>query len=487
MGISSVEFGALSLTWRVRAMTRYHGGMNSLTTRFAPSPSGLLHLGNARTALFSLLAALPDGRFLLRIEDSDRARVSPAFEAALRVDLEWLGFGAYIDEAAIWRQSERSGVYNDFLERLAHENLVYPCFCAESELVAERASLRARGLPPRYSGRCAALKPADARSRIMAGERAVWRFRVPPGQEVGFCDVVRGPQRMATNLLGDFVVRRANGEAMFFFANALDDALSGVTLVLRGEDHLANTPRQILILRALGLPVPDYGHLPLVLSASGVPLSKRDGAGSLAALREEGFLPLAVVNYLARLGAVVESERLLPLVELAQAFDRRRIGHAPAHYDRDQLLHWQRLAMAATPVAEWALWVAKHVPQADRLRFVEAVRPNALFPEDYRRWAEIMYGERRTLDDDARAAIVAAGGELFRAAVAHLDAGGVAGDLPAVLKAAGHGGRRLFHGLRAALTGRVAGPELKDILALMPRALVARRLRECGSTDAKNL
>ncbi len=468
-------------------MTRYHESMNAPTTRFAPSPSGLLHLGNARTALFSLLAALPDGRFLLRIEDSDRARASPVFERALRVDLEWLGFGAYIDEAAVWRQSERGAVYDDFLQKLAHDNLVYPCFCTESELAAERASLRARGLPPRYGGRCAALDPADACSRVAAGEAAVWRFRVPPGQEVAFCDAVRGPQRVATDLLGDFVVRRAQGEAMFFFANALDDALSGVTLVLRGEDHLANTPRQILILRALGLPVPEYGHLPLVVSAGGVPLSKRDGAGSLAALREEGFLPLAVINYLARLGAVVGSERLLPLIELAQAFDCRRIGHAPARYDREQLLHWQRLAMAATPVAEWLPWVEEDVPEAERLRFVEAVCPNALFPGDFRRWAGIVYGERRTLDEDARAAIAAAGAEFFRAAVGHLDAGGAAGDLPAVLKAAGHSGRRLFHGLRAALTGRLAGPELKDILALMPRTLVARRLRECGSTDAQDL
>ena len=468
-------------------MTRYHEGMNVPTTRFAPSPSGLLHLGNARTALFSLLAALPGGRFLLRIEDSDRARASPVFEHALRADLAWLGFAAHIDEAAVWRQSERGAVYDDFLQKLARDNLVYPCFCTESELAAERASQRARGLPPRYGGRCAALDPAAALARVAAGGAAVWRFRVPPGQEVTFCDVVRGPQRVATSLLGDFVVRRAQGEAMFFFANALDDALSGVTLVLRGEDHLANTPRQILILRALGLPVPEYGHLPLVLSAGGVPLSKRDGAGSLAALREEGFLPLAVINYLARLGAVVGSERLLPLMDLAQAFDRRRIGHAPARYDREQLLHWQRVAMAGTPVTEWLPWVAEYVPEADRLRFVEAVRPNALFPEDFRRWAGILYGERRTLDEDARTAIGVAGAQFFRVAAAHLDAGGAAGDLPTVLKAAGHGGRRLFHGLRAALTGRLAGPELKDILALMPRALVARRLLECGSTDAQDL
>ena len=457
-------------------MTRYHGCMNPRTTRFAPSPSGLLHLGNARTALFSLLAALPEGRFLLRIEDSDRARVSPAFEEALRVDLRWLGFGPYMDEAGALRQSQRAPVYDEYLERLRAQGVVYPCFCTEAELGAERAGLRAQGLPPRYLGRCALIHPGVARERIAAGETPVWRFRVPPGQEVTFHDVVRGPQHVATNLLGDFVVRRAKGEAMFFFANALDDALSGVTLVLRGEDHLANTPRQILILRALGLPVPEYGHLPLVLSEAGIPLSKRDGAGSLAALRDEGFLPLAVVNYLARLGAVVGSDRLLPLTELAGLFDCRRIGHAPARYDREQLLHWQRLAMAEAALPDWMPLIAHRVPEADRLRFVTATRPNALFPEDYRRWADILYGEPEPLDEAARAAIAAAGREFFQAAAAHLDGGGAVADLPLVLKDAGYGGKRLFHALRAALTGRLAGPELKDILALMPRALVARRV-----------
>ncbi len=457
-------------------MTRYHGRMNPRTTRFAPSPSGLLHLGNARTALFSLLAALPDGRFLLRIEDSDRARVSPAFEEALRADLRWLGFGPHMDEAAALRQSQRAPVYDEYLEKLRAQRVVYPCFCTEDELGAERARLRAQGLPPRYLGRCASIHPTVAQKRIAAGEAPVWRFRVMEGEEITFHDVVRGPQHVATTLLGDFVVRRAKGDAMFFFANALDDALSGVTLVLRGEDHLANTPRQILILRALKLPVPEYGHLPLVLSEAGVPLSKRDGAGSLAALREEGFLPLAVVNYLARLGAVVGSDRLLPLTELARLFDCRRIGHAPAHYDREQLLHWQRLAMAETPLSEWVPLVAHRVPEPDRLRFVEATRPNALFPGDYRRWADILYGDPEPLDAAARAALAAVGGEFFRAAAAHLDAGGAAGDLPSVLKDAGYGGKRLFHALRAALTGRLAGPELKDILALMPRALTMRRL-----------
>ncbi|MHB8255444.1 MAG: glutamate--tRNA ligase, partial [Acidiferrobacter sp.] len=234
--------------------------MNSLITRFAPSPSGFLHLGNVRTALFSLLAALPDGRFLVRIEDTDRARVEHRFEEAALADLEWLGFGPYIDRAAILYQSTRTAIYDDYLERLFSTGQVYPCFCSQATLAAERAEAQAKGRPPRYFGHCAKLSPAQAEERLAHGESAVWRFRVPAGQEVAFTDVVRGQQIVSTDLLGDFVVRRNDGAPMFFFTNALDDALSGVTLVLRGEDHLSNTARQILLLKALDLPAPQYGH-----------------------------------------------------------------------------------------------------------------------------------------------------------------------------------------------------------------------------------
>ncbi len=465
-------------------MTRYHSPMNPPTTRFAPSPSGFLHLGNVRTALFSLLAALPAGRFLVRIEDTDQDRSGAQFEAALLADLAWLGFGPYFEKEAVWRQSERTAIYDDYLDRLRHEDLIYPCFCSETELAQERAAMRARQEPPRYAGRCAALAPAHAEARLAAGEPAVWRFRVPAADEVVFTDLVRGPQRIQTRLIGDFVVRRANGAAVFFFANALDDALAGVTVVLRGEDHLSNTARQILLLRALGLAPPQYGHLPLVLNESGTPLSKRDGAGSLAALREEGFLPLAIVNYLARLGATVDSDALLSIPELAQVFDYHRIGHAPAHFDREQLRHWQRLAMAQAPLTSLRPWAGARVPAVDIDRFLAAARPNALFPADLARWADILYGPDPALDGPAQAAVAEAGHEFFARAAAFLAAGGEAPELPAALKGAGYGGRRLFHGLRAGLTGCLSGPELKDILSLMPRALVVRRLMRFGANDA---
>ncbi len=447
----------------------------------------MLHVGNVRTALFSLLAAIPNGRFLLRIEDTDRARVAPHFvEAALR-DLDWLGFGAFIDPSAILHQSARTPLYDEYIGRLQAAKHAYPCFCSQAALAHDRVQAQAQGRPPRYSGRCAKLDPAEAEDRLSRGESAVWRFRVPPKEELRFEDTVRGPQIVASDLLGDFVVRRANGEPMFFFTNALDDALSGVTWVLRGEDHLSNTARQILILKALNLPVPRYGHLPLILSETGVPLSKRDGAQSIDGLRAEGFLPEAIVNYLARLGAVVASDALLTLPDLAAAFDPTRIGHAPARYDRQQLLHWQRLAMAHVPLATLLPWVPQQVPVADRTRFAETVRANSLFRKEFELWAEILYGENDALTTEAEQAVAGVEPRLFDRALALLAEGRAPEDLAPGLKALGFSGKVLFHALRAALTGRLAGPELKDILGLMPRHVLVRRLARFGASHAQNL
>lgn len=461
--------------------------MKPITTRFAPSPSGFLHLGNVRTALFSLLAALPEGQFLIRIEDTDAERVRPAYRDAALADLEALGFGPYIDPARIVYQSERGDIYAAHLATLAASGAVYPCFCTTDMLAAERQAAAHAGRPPRYSGRCAALDPLVANQRLAAGEPAVWRFRVPGGRVVRFIDAVRGEQTLATDLLGDFVVRRANGEPMFFFTNALDDALTGVTLVLRGEDHLSNTSRQVLLLEALQMPVPVYGHLPLVLNAGGTPLSKREGAASVQDLRAEGFLPIAIVNYLARLGATLGSDALLNIPELARHFAVERISHAPARYDRQQLIHWQKLAMAKASTANLAAHVLSLVPDQDCARFVEMLRPNVVFPQELTAWAEIFYGADPVLEGEARAAVEAVGPAFFAQAQALMAVGEIDG-LPQRLKSTGVVGKRLFHALRAALTGTIVGPELKDILTLMPRETITRRLQRLrGEGRAENL
>ncbi|HTQ35749.1 MAG TPA: tRNA glutamyl-Q(34) synthetase GluQRS, partial [Steroidobacteraceae bacterium] len=249
---------------------------NPPVTRFAPSPTGELHLGNARTALFNaLLAAHGGGRFLLRIEDTDAARSRPEHAAQLMHDLAWLGL-SWAGEPL--HQSTRSVIYEAQLEKLTAAGLTYPCFCTPAELAVARAAQLAAGRPPRYSGRCRALAPPEARARLAAGAPATLRFKVPEQGEVAFEDLVYGPKRFACADLGDFVLRRADGSAAFFFSNAVDDALSGVTQLLRGDDHFSNTPRQLLILRALELPAPRYGHVALLTGADGAPLSKRNGA-----------------------------------------------------------------------------------------------------------------------------------------------------------------------------------------------------------------
>ncbi|HLF23712.1 MAG TPA: glutamate--tRNA ligase, partial [Burkholderiales bacterium] len=305
-------------------------------TRFAPSPTGLLHLGNVRTALFNyLFARRHGGIFLLRLEDTDAMRGHEKYAVALMEDLRWLGL--QWDEGpqaggthGPYEQSRRGEIYRRYFVQLDEQGLAYPCFCCEHELSIARKTAIAAGRPPRYSGKCRALSPEDVRARFAQGVPATLRFRVPEGRTVTFEDRVRGPQSFATDDIGDFVIRRSDGTPAFFFCNAIDDAVMGVTLVVRGEDHLTNTPRQLMLLEALGLPVPQYAHIALVVGADGAPLSKRTGGKSVQELRTAGFLPSAVNNYLARLGHTYDANDFMSLEVLAQNFDLERLHRAPA-------------------------------------------------------------------------------------------------------------------------------------------------------------
>ena len=281
---------------------------SSVKTRFCPSPTGYLHLGNVRTALFSaLLAKHSKGCFLLRIEDTDKTRSDDVFTHALIEDLRWLGlhWQEGVDaggDLGPYHQSQRQSIYDDYYERLIAMKMAYMCFCTEEQLTLQRTLQQKAGKPPRYSGVCRHLSDAEIKEKIAAGVKPTLRFCIPENEMITFTDMVRGEQRFNSNDLGDFVIKRADGTAPFMYGNAIDDALMGVTHVLRGEDHLTNTPRQIAILKALNLPVPQYGHIALIVGPDGAPLSKRHGSRSLRALHEEGFLPMAIVNYLARLG-----------------------------------------------------------------------------------------------------------------------------------------------------------------------------------------
>lgn len=460
--------------------------MNAIKTRFAPSPTGLIHLGNARTAL---LSALLGDIFLLRIEDTDAERSRREFVDDLLADLRWLGLhwqeGPEDGEpVSAWFQSRRGAIYDHHYQALEARGLAYPCFCSPAELEIARKLQLSAGRPPRYGGKCARLSAEDADRKRREGLVPTLRFRVPAGRSVEFEDLVRGPQRFDTDGIGDFIIRRADGSAAFFFCNAIDDALMGVTHVLRGEDHLANTPRQILVLQALELPVPQYAHCSLILGDDGAPLSKRNGSRSIQQLREQGYFPSAVINLLARLGHHYESDALLDFAGLRAGFGIDRLGRSPARFDPAQLDHWQALALRSASDAaleDW-LWAETRalVPAAHRAEFLGLVRSNCLFPADAEVWAKILFTDELRLDPVAAETVRAAGESFF---LATLDAAEAAGDsfetfLAELKRRTGVKGKALFLPLRVALTGRHDGPELATVYRLLDHRRLHRRLAE---------
>ena len=258
-----------------------------MRVRFAPSPTGHLHIGNVRTALFNwLLARGQQGTFILRIEDTDAERSTRESEAAILEDLEWLGLTW--DEGPVvggpvgpYRQSERLATYQSRARLLVEEGRAYYCFCAPEQLEAERRQAFANNLPLKYSGRCAHIDPEQAAARVRAGEPAAIRFRTPVNREITFHDLVRGDITVHTDVIGDQVLLRSDGYPAYNFSVVVDDGLMGVTHVIRGEDHISNTPRQLLICEALGLAPPKFGHVAMVLGPDHARLSKRHVAKAI--------------------------------------------------------------------------------------------------------------------------------------------------------------------------------------------------------------
>jgi len=456
-------------------------------TRFAPSPTGDLHLGNARTALFNeLLARRAHGRFVLRIEDTDAQRSREAHTQGLIADLRWLGLEWDAgpdreDTRGPYRQSERASIYASDFAALENSMTVYPCYCSALELEVSRRTQLASGKPPRYAGTCRELTLTERASRSERGLAPTLRFRVPPGRRIEFKDFVHGAQSFLSDDIGDFVVRRADGSAAFFFCNAVDDARMGVTHVLRGEDHLANTPRQLLILAELGLAAPLYGHVSLLVGPDGAPLSKRHGATSVREYRERGYTASALTNHLFRLGHATTEHGFLTLVEMAQAFDPAHLGRAPARYDEQQLRVWQKDAVQRMDAGQLRLWLGSvllaSLDDAAVGAFIEAVRPNIVLPEDALAWMDIIFGAPPELAAAEAEVVRSAGASYFQAAAQATDErADLAAILAAVRAATGKTGAALYKPLRLALTGRPHGPELAPLLKAMPLGKARERL-----------
>ena len=459
--------------------------------RFAPSPSGFLHLGNARAALFNWLAARAQGgKMLLRLEDTDSARTDDSLAAAVGEDLNWLGLTWQGDSnGAPLRQSQNRRRHQESLESLVAADLAYPCFCPPEQLQQERERQLRAGKPPRYSGRCAGLSAAEGKKRMDGGEKAAIRFRMPPDSIV-FEDAVRGEMRFDGADIGDFILRRAGGDFAFFFANAVDDAAEKVSLALRGEDHLANTPRQIALLRALQQSPPQYGHMPLMRAAGGGMLSKRDGSLSVRDLRRRGFLPLAVVNYLARAGCVFENNALLSLDDLAAEFSLSRMGRSAAMFDEGQLNHRQKETALSLSGRERTAWLSAAIPQiADKDAFCAAVGENIALFADAEEWAQIIAADSPPpMTPAARQAIKDAGESFYPTAAAALQSKQSATNkmewkefCEIIAAATDKKGRALFLPLRAALTGKTEGPAMPPLFQLITLAKAQARLQAAAN------
>ncbi len=471
--------------------------MNSqkIKLRFCPSPTGLMHLGNTRTALFNgLYARHTGGVFLLRIEDTDQTRSHEEYTEQLKEDLQWLdlswqeGPDVGGDNGPYW-QSQRQGIYDKFYDQLMDSGLAYSCFCTEQQLALTRKLQRSSGQPPRYPGTCRHLSQSEVEEKISKGLKPTLRFKVPKDKTVSFNDLVKGQQQFACNDLGDLIIRRADGTAPFMYCNAIDDALMGVTHVLRGEDHLTNTPRQILILEALGLMVPTYCHLPLIVGDDGSPFSKRHGSRSVKDLREVGFLPLAITNYLSRLGHYYADTQFMSLTGLAELFAIDNIGTAPARFDVEQLHHWQREALQhidENQLYQWLDTVLQQVPEEKRKLFAETIKPNILFPKDAMSWKEMLFEKLPECNDEQVLLVKNAGCDFYQTAIKGVeqlgtDYKGLCQFLKDQLQVKG---KSLFQPLRVALTGMLHGPEMGNIFQLLGQEELIKRLND-GLSIAK--
>ena len=432
----------------------------SVVTRFAPSPTGRLHVGNIRTALHNFLFARKEGGiFILRIDDTDRERSTAEFDQAIRDDLEWMG----LTPDKLVRQSERFDLYEREFDRLKEAGRVYACYETPEELEIRRKVLLGRGLPPVYERR-----PAEA--PVPDGRAPHWRFRLDHDSPIAWNDLIRGPQRFDPGFLSDPVVRREDGSWLYLLPSVIDDVDLGVTHVVRGEDHVSNSAVQIQMFEALGAKPPQFVHEALLVAAEGK-LSKRLGSYGAEHLRAEGVEPMAMLSILARIGTSQPVEPVARLDELADGFDFATFGRAPAHFDPKEveqvnarLLH--KLDFAA---------IASRLPEGATEQDWLLLRGNLERLSDFAGWLAVLHGdidppelghEERLLVKEAVTAAETLDWSVdpWRTLTERLK------------QTSGKKGRELFHPLRLALTGRESGPEMAGLIAEMGRDRALRRL-----------
>lgn len=440
------------------------GRMASRTiTRFAPSPTGLLHVGNIRTAVLNWLAARQvNGTFILRIDDTDAERSREEYVDAIRRDLEWLGLCWDREE----RQSVRLDLYHGAAERLRSSGRLYECFETPRELELKRRAQEAAGRPPVYDREALMLTNAD-REVLRRSRSSHWRFLLEH-RATGWDDLIRGPQSIDTASLSDPVLIRGDGQVLYTFASVVDDADMGVTHVVRGADHVTNTAAQMQIFEALEAAPPAFAHHSLLVGPEGAPLSKRLGAVPVAELRAEGVEPLALLSFMARLGSSQPVGVVTEVAELAASFDLGRFGASPTRFDAAELREHSARTLRALPFDAVAGRLAEiGVPDAIARRFWAAIGPNlARFDEAAEWWALCRNGTYFAPPEEDRAYVEQAMGLL---PPRPWDETTWKSWTEAVKAATGRKGKALYLPLRRALTGRETGPEMAALMPLLQK------------------
>lgn len=465
-------------------------GDGPVRVRFAPSPTGPLHLGNARIAVINHIFRLKTkGALILRIEDTDPERFDSSSEGLIHDELLWLGISP--DEGpkvggkfGPYRQGERGDIYRRTAEALLEEGFCFKCFCTDEELEDERKKAIAKGLPPRYSGRCRDLTESEIGAN--EGKPFTIRFRVDTDigtREIVVDDLIHKKVVFTTDAFGDFVILRADGSAVYNFSSAVDDHLMGITHVIRGEDHLPNTPRQILIYRALKAEPPIFAHLPLLLSGDGEKLKKRGGENpNLEDLKEMGYTKGAIFSYLASIGnPVFNAKEIAKDVDIAEGFEIQRLGRAAVRVDMENLKRINRRHIRGLEAEELAEMLFPFLmadgfdcSESAFLDFSEAIRDNISLLEDAKRYAPIFFSNLPPLDDEAEK--ILAGKETKKILGAFLkviesidkltrDSYKMA--VKGSMEEVGIEGRDFFMPLRAAITGMTSGPELEAVVTFI--------------------
>jgi len=475
--------------------------MTDVRVRFAPSPTGTLHIGSARTALYNYLFARHlGGTLVLRVEDTDLKRSRREHELSILRDLHWLGLEAdegpdVGGEHGPYRQSERSELYEAGVEKLLESGNAYRCFCTQERLDELKAEQVAAGAMPTYDRRCLGLTPEEVWHRLEGGEEATVRFLVPEG-DVTFDDLIHGPITFSSDVIGDFIIRRTDGGFAYNYAVVIDDSGMRITHVIRGEDHITNTARQLMLYDALGEQAPLYAHHSLIHGADGGKLSKRHGATSIGEFRDVGYLSAAVVNYLALLSWNPGDEReKFTLDELVAEFDISRVAKSPAIFDLDKLNWLNGLYLRALPAAELSELVRPYLHE-EGLEFAEgqrdvvtaAIQPNLVVLEDAPTFAGIFADEPILTASSHLAVLDEPGVDIVFALLAEVleesereyfsldQARTMIKRVADACKERGIKGKAIYQPLRVALTGRDQGPDLVYMVAGLGRSRLLTRL-----------